>query len=115
MLYALCLYLFITARCLMLTDSGFLEPIVEYGPGTAHPWSHGYSFHRTVHGTSPTLHATVSVQNFYNSTIEHKYRVTAHMGAQTATCTLVTVQLKRDNIFQITKVLKWPHPTQLIR
>ena len=94
---------------LVLTDSSFLKPIVEYRPGTAYSWSHGDSFRRTVHGTSPTLHAAISVRNFDNSTIEHKYRVTAHMSAQTAASALVTVQLKRNNIFQITKVHFFPH------
>jgi hypothetical protein len=94
---------------LVLTDSSFLKPIVEYRPGTAYSWSHGDSFRRTVHGTSPTLHAAISVENFDNSTIERKYRVTAHMSAQTAARTLVTVQLKRNNIFQITKVHFFPH------
>jgi hypothetical protein len=88
----------------MLTNSSFLKPIVEYGPGTAYSWPHGDSFHRTVHGTRPTLHATVSVQDFHNSTIEDEDSVTAHMGAQAAAGTLVTVQLERDYIFQITKV-----------
>jgi hypothetical protein len=93
----------------MLTDSAFLEPIVEYGPGTAYSWPHGDSFYRTVHGTGPTLHTTISIQNFHNPAIQCKNRVPAHMSAQPAAGALFTVQLKRNYVFQITKIHFAPH------
>ena len=96
--YALCFYLLFAACCLVLTDSSFLKPIVEYGPGAANSSPDGYCFGWTVHGAGTAFHAIISVQNLNTVTIEAKNPMDAYLSTHPTKGALISIKLQSYNI-----------------